>query len=455
MRSRQTQVKRQRASVIFLNSPIPPDLDLHNKPRINDSPIACPMVTSIPLHTPNRARPYQRHVAIVLFLAIASNGCAPKRLADVVTTETLEARLARTVRVVLENAVRDSAFPGAVAIIGNASRTLVIERAGTLDPGDSTRPDSSTLWDMASLTKVIVTTTAMMRLVEAGLVALDSPAVRYLPHWNAEGARRVTVRQLLTHSAGLPAWRPLYRETGDAASARRVALETAPDSVPGSRYVYSDIGFILLGLLIEHQTGDSLHHFAKRLLFEPMGMTDTDFRPDSARRSRAAPTERDAWRGRHLRGEVHDENAYRLDGVSGHAGLFSSGSDVARFSRMLLRGGELDGTRIVSDSIVRLFASIQDSATSHRALGWETATGSNSGGRQLSTKAFGHTGFTGTSIWVDPAQDLFIVLLTNRVNPTRENRRISGVRIALADSVVANIQAMTSRPFLEGGVRRH
>jgi CubicO group peptidase (beta-lactamase class C family) len=284
---------------------------------------------------------------------------------------------------------------------------------------------------------------------------LDSPAVRYLPSWNADGAHRVTVRQLLTHSSGLPAWRPLYRETGDAANARRVALETAPDTTASPRYVYSDIGFILLGMMVERQTGDSLHHLARRLLFEPLGMTDSDYRPDSAKRPRIAPTEVDAWRGRHLRGEVHDENAYRFDGVSGHAGLFASAADVARFARMLLRGGELDGTRIASDSIVRLFTTMQDSTISHRALGWETANGSNSAGNGLSPQAFGHTGFTGTSIWIDPAQDVFIVLLSNRVNPTRESRRISGVRIELADSVTSNIRAGTSRPFLEGGVRRH
>jgi serine-type D-Ala-D-Ala carboxypeptidase len=259
----------------------------------------------------------------------------------------------------------------------------------------------------------------------------------------------------MTHSAGLPAWRPLYRETGDAASARRVALETSPDTLNRGTYVYSDIGFILLGLMVEQLTGDSLHVFAERSIFGPLGMSSTRYRPDSILRATVAPTEHDPWRGRQLRGEVHDENAYRLDGVSGHAGLFSSAADVARFSRMLLRGGELDGVRLVSDSMIRLFTALQDSAISHRALGWEKPNGSNSGGHLLSSRAFGHTGFTGTSIWIDPAQDLFVVLLTNRVNPTRENRRISGVRIALVDSVASKFRATSSRPFLEGGVGRH
>jgi CubicO group peptidase (beta-lactamase class C family) len=381
-------------------------------------------------------------------------GCAPWTRPTPTTPETLETRVTRTLQRVLDDAIRDGAFPGAVAIVGNAEGTFAVHGAGVLDPMDPTTPDAHTVWDMASLTKVMVTTSAVMQLVESGRIALDTPVVRYLPQWTAPGVERITVRSLLSHSAGLPAWRPLYRETGDAASARRVILETSPDSLGSGRYLYSDLGFMLLGLMVEQISGDSLHVFAQTQLFEPLGMGDTWFRPDSAARIRAAPTERDPWRGRHLRGEVHDENAYRLDGVSGHAGLFSTGADLARFARMMLRGGELDGVRLIADSIVRQFTARQDSSISHRALGWETANGTNSGGGLLSPQAFGHTGFTGTSVWIDRGQDLFIILLSHRVNPTRDNRRISGVRTTLADSVVSIRRAMSSRPFLEGGVGR-
>jgi serine-type D-Ala-D-Ala carboxypeptidase len=164
-------------------------------------------------------------------------------------------------------------------------------------------------------------------------------------------------------------------------------------------------------------------------------MVDTRWLPEAKDRERIAPTERDPWRQRHLRGEVHDENAYALGGVAGHAGLFSTAEDLARFARMYLNGGELDGVRVLRPETIALFTKAQDSTLSHRALGWETPTGSNSGGRHMSKRAFGHTGFTGTSIWIDPGRDLFIILLTNRVNPTRENPRISRVRVAVADTV--------------------
>jgi CubicO group peptidase (beta-lactamase class C family) len=166
-------------------------------------------------------------------------------------------------------------------------------------------------------------------------------------------------------------------------------------------------------------------------------MSETFYQPDTSLRNRTAPTEIDPWRQRHLRGEVHDENAYALGGVSGHAGLFSSAHDLARLARAYLNGGTLDGQRVWSKRTIQQFTRAQNTSLSHRALGWETANGANSGGRFMSASAFGHTGFTGTSMWIDPDNDVFVVLLSNRVNPTRENRRITAVRTALADSVMS------------------
>jgi CubicO group peptidase (beta-lactamase class C family) len=165
------------------------------------------------------------------------------------------------------------------------------------------------------------------------------------------------------------------------------------------------------------------------------------YRPPASLLARVAPTEQDPWRGRLVRGEVHDENAYRLDGVSSHAGLFSSAHDLTRFVQMYLGHGALDGARVVSAAAVDTFTHVQNAKFSNRALGWEVPTGNNSAGHRLSSRAFGHTGFTGTSIWVDPERDLFVILLTNRVNPTRENRRIGAVRVQLADAVVGALDA--------------
>ena len=182
--------------------------------------------------------------------------------------------------------------------------------------------------------------------------------------------------------------------------------------------------------------GEPLDRWVRERIFLPLGMTSTMYRPADSLVARIAPTEFDPWRQRQPRGEVHDENAFSLGGVAGHAGLFSTGHDLARLARAYLNGGTLDGARLASPATIARFTAIQDSGLSNRALGWEKPTGRNSAGHLMSPAAFGHTGFTGTSIWIDPARDLFVVLLTNRVNPTRQNLRISGVRVALADAVV-------------------
>jgi serine-type D-Ala-D-Ala carboxypeptidase len=244
----------------------------------------------------------------------------------------------------------------------------------------------------------------------------------------------------LSHNAGLPAGRPLYKETDTDTAARTLVYATSPINPPGTKYVYSDLGFILLGRLVQQVTGIPLDQYVEKNVFGPLGMTDTRYLPPADWIPRIAPTEIDPWRGRHIRGEVHDENASRLGGVAGHAGLFSSARDVARFAQTYLSGGVLDGARIFPASTLNQFIAVQDTLISRRALGWETPTGTNSAGRRLSSLSFGHTGFTGTSIWMDPTRDLFIVLLSNRVNPTRQNLKIGAVRMALADAVVGALE---------------
>ncbi len=354
-----------------------------------------------------------------------------------------------SLRAVLERAVADTAFPGAYAAVGNADGIVAEYGVGHLDENDATRPDANTIWDLASLTKVIGTTSAVLQLVGSGRVALDSPVVKYLPQWTPLSAQHITVRMLLMHTAGLPAWRPLYKEAANAAQAEQQLFATGPDTIPGKRFLYSDLGFILLGKMVERVSGEPLAQFDSAHVFAPLGMTDTRYLPPASWLPRIAPTEQDPWRNRKLRGEVHDENAFILGGVSGHAGLFSTGRDLARFARMYLRAGELDGHRVFPSSTVAAFTTVQDTSISRRALGWETPTGGNSAGHLLTSHAFGHTGFTGTSVWMDPGQGLFIILLTNRVNPTRENRKIGAVRSALADAAI-----LALRPDARSGSAR-
>jgi CubicO group peptidase (beta-lactamase class C family) len=382
-------------------------------------------------------------VAAALAACVTPPPRAPSPAAPSVVTDSTAglarmtdlARLRDTIRDVLERAIADSAFPGGVAVVGSSDGILASHGVGVLDRTIPVRPDEETLWDLASLTKVVALTSAMIVLVDEGRIDLDAPVQRYLPDWSGEGKERVTVRHLLTHSSGLPAWRPLYKEAVGPAEAAALVLATPLDTVPGARMVYSDLGIILAGKIVERIAGQPLDVFVRERVFEPLGMRNTMYRPDPALLPRIAPTEFDPWRQRQPRGEVHDENAFALGGVAGHAGLFSTGADLARLARAYLNGGTLDGVRFARRETLARFTARQDSALSHRAIGWETPTGSNSAGRLLSPSAFGHTGFTGTSIWIDPGRDLFVVLLTNRVNPTRQNLRISRVRVALADAV--------------------
>jgi beta-glucosidase-like glycosyl hydrolase/CubicO group peptidase (beta-lactamase class C family) len=350
--------------------------------------------------------------------------------------DSLGRLLADSIRAVLDKAVTDSAFPGAFAVVGRHDRVLAQVGAGHLDWAKSPRPDERTLWDLASLTKVVATTSAMMQLVEAKRVDLDAPVQRYLPGWTGANKEKVTVRRLLTHSSGLPAWRPIYKEADSPEAAMALVYAAPLDTLPGVRMVYSDLGAILLGEIVRTVSGERIDAYFSKHVAKPLRMTETRYLPPASLVARIAPTEVDPWRQRHLRGEVHDENAFALGGVAAHAGLFSTARDLARFARMYLNGGTLDGARIFSGETIRLFTTVQDSAFSPRALGWETPNGQNSAGHLLQRPAFGHTGFTGTSIWIDPAHDLFVVLLTNRVNPTRANTKITRVRQDLHDTIM-------------------
>jgi serine-type D-Ala-D-Ala carboxypeptidase len=336
---------------------------------------------------------------------------------------------------ILRRAIADSAFPGAVAVIGTHAGPRATVTAGRLDWAPSPAVTTTTIWDLASLTKVVGMTSAMMQLVEQGKIDLDAPVQRYLPTWTGRWKDRVTVRDLITHRSGLPAFRQYFKLNLSPDSTLALQLGTQLDTTPGVRMVYSDIGAITAGKVIERVSGMRLDEYLARHVFGPLGMSDTRYLPPASLRPRIAPTEVDPWRGRHLRGEVHDENAAALGGVSAHAGLFSTADDLSRLAQAYLNGGALGSARLARAATIRQFTTVQDSTFSSRALGWDTPPGAGSG-HFLRHPAFGHTGFTGTSLWIDPAHDLYVILLTNRVNPTREHNRIPPVRTSVVDAAM-------------------
>ncbi len=302
--------------------------------------------------------------------------------------------------------------PGAVVVIGQRDGVLLRRSYGlrALEP-ERERMSTDTIFDLASLTKAVATTSALMWLLEHGRIDLDAPASRYLPELAGGGRDRITIRQLLTHRAGLPAVDPLsgYEDGRDAALSRIVQLPL--EAAPGSRVRYSDLGFIILGAIVERVGGEPLDRFVRATIFEPLAMRETGYRPGRELLSRIAPTERAERRGGVLiRGDVHDPRAHRLGGVAGNAGLFSTADDLARFARMLLGEGELEGVRVLASESVRTMTTRQVGVD--RALGWDMGAWPS-----LSARAFGHGGFTGTSLWIDPEHDLFVVFLSNRVHP--------------------------------------
>ncbi len=337
----------------------------------------------------------------------------------------------------------DSAFPGAVIAVGRHGRLALLAAVGHYGVDDPRPVTPETIYDLASLTKVIGLTTACMILVDARKLDLDAPVQRYLPEFRGPSKDRVTIRHLLTHSSGLPAWRPLWREGRDRRTVLALVDTTPLDTVPGARFVYSDLGAITLMQVVERITGQRIDRYLDEHVFRPLGMSATRYLPPTGWRNRIAPTENDtAFRHRVLRGEVHDENAGRMGGISGHAGLFSDASDLARFVVWLLdaRGDRpTTGRRpVVRSATMAEFLQRQGlPPSSTRALGWDTPadSGYSSAGTKLSRRSSGHTGFTGTSIWIDPERDLFIILLTNRVHPTRANTKILQVRPRVADLV--------------------
>jgi CubicO group peptidase (beta-lactamase class C family) len=350
------------------------------------------------------------------------------------------ARLASVDRIVMRG-INAGGYPGASVVIGRKGYAVYQRGFGKLGWTTSSPRVTAdrSIYDLASLTKVVGTTTAAMVLYDQGRLDLNAPVSTYLPAFSGGWKDSVTVRQLLTHRSGLPSGRDLWRIARTPDEARAAVLSTNLECKPGQCYIYSDLGADVLGFVIEAVSGESLDVFLHDKVFEPLGMNDTFFRPSDSLTYRIAPTEIAPPRGYPLQGQVHDENAYALGGVAGHAGLFSTAADLSIFAQMMLNGGSYNGVRILSDTTVALFT---HRAAGTRALGWDTADGDGGSGKFLDSRAYGHTGYTGTSIWIDPERQMFVLLLTNRVHAARARRPakvISDVRADLADAAVASV----------------
>ena len=381
---------------------------------------------------------------------------------------------------IIERGIAARAFPGATIEVGRRSEVLWREAFGRFTYAEGARPVTvDTVFDLASLTKVIATTTRAMEAVEAGAVRLDTRVADRLPQWRGSDREPVTIADLLEHASGLTAYLPFFRDHQGRAEFERAICTMPLEYAPRTQSIYSDLGFILLGFILE-DAGYSLGDFrlkaeatpdsgqlaktppqdsrvhAEDLTQESRGFRrqvgdltlesrdfrlqaeDLTFNPPKAWRERTAPTELDLWRGRLLQGEVHDENAWALGGVAGHAGMFGTAAGVGAFARDAVGGFSGSATFARPDTFAR-FAVKSTVPGSSRALGWDTMLPASSCGARLSPRALGHTGFTGTSLWIDPELDLYVVFLTNRVHPSRDNNGIQPVRRAVHDAIAAAV----------------
>ena len=354
---------------------------------------------------------------------------------------------------ILRQGMAGRAFPAASVEVGTRENITWREAFGSFTYDENApRTSSTTIFDLASLTKVICTTTLMMRAVDDGLLTLEDPVREWIAEWRGANRQDVTLRDLLAHSSGLTAYLPYYRDLSGRAEFQ-AAIATSPlEYAPRTQAIYSDLGFILLGFILEDARNRAVSAWPGAL--DPTVLLAAQFRrlssyltadpltylPPREWRDRTAPTEHDAWRGRTPVGEVHDENTWALGGVAGHAGLFGTAAGVGAFARAMLHS--IHGTNVLSRAeTMREFIRRTNVPGSSRALGWDTMLPTSSCGTLMSPTAIGHTGFTGTSLWIDWERDLYVVLLTNRVYGGRENTQIQQVRPRFHDAIVAELSA--------------
>jgi CubicO group peptidase (beta-lactamase class C family) len=340
---------------------------------------------------------------------------------------------------IIQRGIDEHAYPAAVIEVGTRGDPLWRQAFGrlTYEP-DSLVAQKDTIFDLASLTKVIATTSLVMQLVEQGRLSLGDPVAMWIPQWRGHDRQTVTIQSLLTHSSGLTAWLPLYRDYSGRTEFQHAICSLPLEAPPGTKSIYSDLGFILLGFIVQDAGARTLERQAQELL-ECVTDAPLLFNPAAVLRRGIAPTELDRWRGRLLVGEVHDENCWALGGAAGHAGLFGTAEAVGDFAKAVLAALAGEKSALASASTMRTFVTRADIPASSRALGWDTMLPTSSCGARMSRSAFGHTGFTGTTLWVDPEREVYVVFLTNRVHPTRENTAIQQIRPAVHDAVMAAV----------------
>ncbi len=350
----------------------------------------------------------------------------------------------REVSEFIKKAISEKAFPGAVFLVARNGVIVAHEAYGKAVsiPSELSKPMKlDTIFDAGSVTKPVATATSLMILLEKGKGLLDDPVNLYIPEYTGEGKEKTTLHNLLTHTAGIPDPIQLYKRCKTREDFLREICQTKLECPPGSKVIYSCLGFILLTFIIEKVAGESLASFSRREIFSPLGMKETLFNPPEKLRDRIAATERCSWRGRIIIGEVHDENAFGMGGVSGNAGLFSTAQDLAIFGQTFLNKGAYGHNRILRPSTVNLMTKNHTVGLEEpRGLGWGLKADKESqAGELLSPLTFGHTGFPGVSLWVDPVNKLITVLMTNRVHPTRENESILRVRPIFHNIIASSI----------------
>jgi len=349
---------------------------------------------------------------------------------------------------VIKSAIKDSAFPGAQLLVAKDGIIVHKKSYGFFDYGIYSPPvENSTLYDLASVTKVVATTNAVMRLADENRLNLDDPVVKYIPEFAQNGKEKITLYNLMVHNSGLPAWRKFYEFCRDPRCVLDSVYATGLIYKTGDSTIYSDLGLITMGKVLERVSGTTLDRYVDSVFFQPLGMIHTRYNPPESLRTRIAPTEVDSFWQRTfvpVQGRVHDENAATLGGVSGHAGLFSTSSDLAIMMQMLLNGGVYGGKRYLKEETIQRFTTRQ-SGQSSRGIGWDTRSeGRSFSGSLTSPLTFLHTGFTGTSVVCDPEKKLIVILLTNRVYPTRNTSKIFRVRPEVHDAVLRAVKTKSA-----------
>jgi len=373
------------------------------------------------LRTPD-SRLAMRHfilIAVCLVLAATIAHAAPPKLPRASPQDTgLDPAAFTQIEPLIAAAIGEGQMPGCVLAIGRHGKLVWLQAYGQRQVEPSAEPMTiDTVFDLASLTKPIATATCTMQLVESGQLKLTDHVVTYISDFSSHGKDQITIEQLLTHQSGLIADNSLEDYANGTQAAVNKICELELVAKPGERFIYSDVGFIVLGEVIHHVANKNVQELSHERIFAPLGMDETGFLPGPALQARAAPTEKreGAW----IKGEVHDPRSFAMGGVAGHAGLFSTAEDLAVYAQMMINGGKYEDLRILSEESVRLMTEPRTVPGGDlRALGWDKKSGySSNRGEGFSTSAFGHGGFTGTVLWIDPQLDLFLIFLSNRLHP--------------------------------------